>query len=324
MGVFFLPKMYDVIIIGAGIAGLTSAIFSSRQKLETLVISRDLGGQLLMTPEIQNFPGFMSISGFDLIVKIEEQARKYGAEILFDEVTGVDRKGDYFIVKTLYSSYEALSVILSFGKIPKDLNIPGERELKGKGVAYCVLCDAPLFRGKTTALVGWGEHGLDAVSLLKEYASKVYWIFPGEKPVSEEAKLSKVLSKGNVILVPQSTPSEIRGETKVESILIKNNKLNQIKELKVDGVFVEIGYVTKTDFVKNFVELNEKGEIMANEKGETSQSGVFAAGDVTNQPYKQAVISAASGAIASLSAYNYVMSLKGRAVSIRSDWKHIT
>ena len=318
-----MSKRYDVIIVGAGVAGLTSAVYSSRQKLETLVISRDLGGQLLMTPEIQNFPGFTSISGVDLIFKIEEQARKYGTEMLYDEVTGIEKKDDYFIVKTLSDNFEALSVILTFGKIPRELNVPGEQGLKGKGIAYCVLCDGPLFKNKITALVGWGEHGLDAVTLLKEYASQVYWIFPGEKPISEEDQLNKALSRGNVTLVPQSTPVMISGETKVESLLVKDGKSNQTKELKVDGVFVEVGYVTKTDFVKNFVALNDKGEVVVNERGETNQKGVFAAGDITNQPYKQAVISAACGAIASLSAYNYVMNVKGHAVSMRSDWRHL-
>ncbi|MEM3717994.1 FAD-dependent oxidoreductase, partial [Thermofilum sp.] len=203
-------KKYDVIIVGAGIAGLTAALYAARQKLSTLVISADLGGQLLLTNEIQNFPGFMSISGLELIRKVEEQAKTYGAEILFDEVTSIAEQENLFTVKTASGNeFQAEAVVLAFGKSPKEMGVPGEKELKGKGVSYCVICDAPLYRGKKVVLVGWGLHNYENIVRLRDYASKVYWVFPGEKPLEEEELLNEAMSKGNVELVPFSEPVEV-------------------------------------------------------------------------------------------------------------------
>ena len=317
-----MSEKYDVIIIGAGIAGLTAAIYSSRQKLSTLVIGKDLGGQLILTPEIQNYPGFTSISGYDLIRKIEIQAKTYGAKIVYDEVVKVWEEGKQFYVKTTTETYQSEALILAFGKTPRDMGIPGEKELKGRGVSYCTICDAALYRGKTTALIGWGSHAVESALLLSDYASKVYWIFPSKTPSRDEEMIEMVRSKGNVVFYPNSKPIEVKGKMKVESLVIEQNG-KQI-ELKVDGVFVEMGYVTKTDFVKDFVKLNEKGEIITNKKAETSREGVFAAGDVTESPFKQAVIAAGQGAVAALAAYEYIMKKRGKKVSILGDWKHIT
>jgi thioredoxin reductase (NADPH) len=181
-------KEYDVVIVGAGIAGLTAALYAARQKLSTLVVSADLGGQLLLTSEIQNFPGFLSIGGLELIRRVEEQARTYGAEILFDEVTGILERDGVFVVKTASGSeFQAEAVVLAFGKSPKEMGVPGEKEFKGRGVSYCVICDAPLYRGKKVVLVGWGLHNYENIIRLRDYASKVYWVFPGEKPLEEES-----------------------------------------------------------------------------------------------------------------------------------------
>ncbi|QOJ78574.1 FAD-dependent oxidoreductase [Infirmifilum lucidum] len=315
---------YDVVIVGAGIAGLTAALYAARQRLSTLVISADLGGQLLLTSEIQNFPGFMSISGLELIRKVEEQARAYGAHIIFDEVVGIEEKDGVFYVKTAVGNvFEAEAVILAFGKSPREMGVPGEREFKGRGVSYCVICDAPLYRGKTVALVGWGLHNYENVIRLRDYASKVYWVFPGEKPLEDEELLQEALSKGNVELVANSTPAEVRGSRKVEALVVKNKNTSELRTLQVDGVFVEMGYVTRTEFLKGFVELNENGEIIVDRECRTSRPGVFAAGDVAGMPHKQAVIAAGMGACAALSAYAYIMSKRGKKVASVSDWRHL-
>jgi thioredoxin reductase (NADPH) len=317
-------KKYDVIIVGAGIAGLTAALYAARQKLSTLVISADLGGQLLLTNEIQNFPGFMSISGLELIRKVEEQAKTYGAEILFDEVTSIAEQENFFTVKTASGNeFQAEAVVLAFGKSPKEMGVPGEKELKGKGVSYCVICDAPLYRGKKVVLVGWGLHNYENIVRLRDYASKVYWVFPGEKPLEEEELLQEAMSKGNVELVPYSEPVEVKGDKRVQALVVRNKKTGELKTLEVDGVFVEMGYVTKTDFLKGLVQLNEKGEVVVDKMCRTSKPGIFAAGDVSEMPHKQAVIAAGMGACAALSAYAYVMEKRGRKVGQVADWRHV-
>ncbi len=319
-----MTARYDVVIVGAGIAGLTAALYAARQGLNTLVVSSDLGGQLLLTNEIQNYPGFKSISGLDLIKRVEEQAKSYGAKIAFDTVTGVEERDGRFIVKTLMGGeIEAEALVLAFGKSPKELGVPGEEKLKGRGVSYCVICDAPLYRGRRVALVGWGYHNYENIMVLKKYASKIYWVFPGEKPLQDDSLLQEALKGGKVELVPRSQPAEVRGERKVEALVVRDKKTGEERVLEVDGVFVEIGYVTKTEFLKGFVELNDKGEIIVDQKCRTSRPGVFAAGDVTEMPYKQAVIAAGMGACAALSAYGYVMEKRGRRVAVVADWKHI-
>ena len=314
--------MYDIIVVGAGIAGLTAALYASRQGMKTLVVSKDLGGQLLSASEIQNYPGFASIRGADLVRRVEEQARSFGAEILFDEVVEVGKRGEKFYVKTTTGEYECLSLILAFGKTPRNLGVPGEDRLRGRGVSYCAICDGPLYRGRDVALVGWGKHGLEAALILKEFAGKLYWVFPGERPVSE-GELSAVLESENVVLMPRREVVEIKGEDRVRSLLVRRKDTGEVEEVEVDGVFIEAGYAIKTDFLRGFVELNERGEIVVDKECRTSTAGVFAAGDVTDVPYKQAVISAGQGAIAALSACNYVARLKGERREFRADWRHV-
>ncbi|RLF20195.1 MAG: thioredoxin reductase [Thermoprotei archaeon] len=316
--------MYDVLIIGAGIAGLSAALYSARLGLKTLLISRDLGGQAILAPEIQNYPGFSSISGMELIRKIEEQVRNYGISMLFDEVNEVKSDGRAFLVKTVTGKeYKSLALILAIGKAPRELKVPGESKFKGRGVSYCTICDAPLFKGKKVALVGIGEAGLHGALTLSEVVKECYWVFPGSTPgaISKE-RLNYLLSKGNVKLMPNSKVIEIKGDIKVKSIVIKDLKTGEVKELNVDGVFIEMGYEVKTEFLKGFIKLNEKGEIIVDKLCKTSREGVFAAGDVTDIPYKQAIISAAQGAIAALSAYNYIAKIKGLS-TITSDWRHV-
>ncbi|MEZ0346733.1 MAG: FAD-dependent oxidoreductase [Infirmifilum sp.] len=315
---------HDIVIVGAGIAGLTAALYAARQKLNTLVISADLGGQLLLTSEIQNYPGFISIGGLELIKKVEEQAKLYGAKIVFDEVVEIGEKEGNFALKTATGAiFEADAVVLAFGKSPKEMGVPGERELKGRGISYCVICDAPLYRGKTVALVGWGLHNYENIIRLRDYATKVYWVFPGEKPFDDEDLLREALSKGNVELVPETTPFEVKGSRKVEALIVKKKKTGELRELQVDGVFVEMGYVTKTEFLRGFVELNEKGEVIVDKECKTSREGVFAAGDVAEMPHKQAVIAAGMGACAALSAYAYIMGKRGKKITSVSDWRHL-
>ncbi len=313
---------YDAIVVGGGIAGLTAALYLARQNLKTLVVTMDVGGQLLLATEIQNYPGFKSIDGFSLSKKVEEQAKLSGAEFKYDEVTEIIREGDLFVVRTVTGGeYRADALVLAFGKKPRELGVPGEEKFKGKGVSYCATCDAPLFRDKRVVLAGVGPHGIEAASMLSDLVSELYWVFPGATPGGEEEIFRSVASRPNVRVLAKSKIVEIRGGSKVEEVLVETP--DGRVELKVDGVFVEMGYVPETGIVRGLVELNEKGEIVVDKLCRTSTEGAFAAGDVTDIPYKQAVISAGMGATAALSAYSYLMRKRGKELKALSDWKHV-
>ncbi|MFQ6135175.1 MAG: NAD(P)/FAD-dependent oxidoreductase [Nitrososphaerales archaeon] len=312
--------VYDVIIVGAAAAGLTAAIYTARQGMSTLVIGKDLGGQAILTNDIQNYPGYDGIDGFTLVSKFEEQAKSFNAEIIYAEVQKISDEDGRFTVKTPSKQFTSQTVILAFGKTPRDLGVPGEDRFKGRGLSYCATCDGPLYRGKTVAVVGSAEHAVDGAVMLSDIAEKVYLIFKRDRPVGDEDLLTNLEGKKNVVFVSNSNVSEIRGERVVESIKALNLKSGSEEEYKVDGVFVELGYVARTDFVKDFVNLNDRREVIVDKECRTSHKGVFAAGDVTDMPFKQIVISAGQGSIAALSAYNYLQKLKGRSV-IRGDWK---
>jgi thioredoxin reductase (NADPH) len=311
--------VYDIIIVGGGAAGLTAALYATRQGLKTLVVAKDIGGQLSLASQIENYPGIKAIAGLELAQSIKEQAEEFGAEFVYDEAIGISQLDNAFRISTKVSGdYDALAVILAFGKTPRSLGVPGEDRLVGRGVSYCAICDAPLFRGKKVAVVGWGEHAFKAVKVLRAYGNKVYIIHRGEAKLTDE-ELVRESESMNVVYMPNSVVLEIKGDTRVRSIVLKNAKTGEEGELEVDGVFVEMGYTAKTDWVKGFVQLNENGEIVTDKLGMTSRPGVFAAGDVTDILYKQAVIAAAQGAIAALSAYNYIQRLRGLPTK-KSDW----
>ncbi|MFN7106186.1 MAG: NAD(P)/FAD-dependent oxidoreductase [Pyrobaculum sp.] len=315
-----MEAQYDVIIVGAGIAGLSAALYTARQRLKTLVIGRDLGGQLNMTTLIENYPAVPKVSGPELAKRVERQARTFGAEIIFDEVKSVEKIGDIFVLKTEGGDeYRAIAVILAFGKTPKELGVPGEAKFKNRGVSYCTICDAPFFKGQDIALVSWGDLAREPVTILSSVANKFYWIYPSEKPIHDDEFLQQ--ASGRAVLIPNSEVVEIRGDTKVASILVRDRKSGELRELLASAVFIEVGYVTKSDFVKHLVELNERGEIKADWEGRTKTPGVFAAGDIVAYPYKQAVISAAMGVAAALSATAHVMKIKGKLVHALVDWR---
>ena len=314
-------NLFDVIIVGGASAGLTAAIYAARQNLKTLVITKDIGGQALLTDHIENYPGHDLIGGFELISKFEEQAKSFGANFVYDEVVSITRREDVcFVVKTSNSEHETSTLVLAFGKTPRDLGVPGEAKLKGKGVSYCAICDGPLFRGKVVSVAGSGDPAIDAAALLSDLAGKVYLVHTWQKPLGDEETLLNLKKKSNIEFVPFSHVVEVLGEKNVTGILVENTATKQQWEIPVDGLFVEAGYVAKTDFVRDLVRLNARNEIETDRNCATSHAGVFAAGDVTDVPFKQAIISAGQGAIAALSAYNYIQRLRGSS-TVRADWK---
>jgi thioredoxin reductase (NADPH) len=320
--------LYDVLIVGGASAGLTAAMYASRQGLKTLVITKDIGGQALLTNAIENYPPFEHIGGFELMQKFEQQARNFGAEFAYEEVLSItEHKEGGFIIKTNNKDieYVGYALILAFGKTPRDLNVKGEKELSGRGVSYCAVCDGPFFKNKKVAIVGAGDPALEAALYLKEIASQLYMIHKTDKPIGSEESIDLLQNKDNknrITFISSSIVKAINGNSKVESLTLYDSKTRSESKLDVDGIFVEMGYVAKTDIVKDLVKLNGNKEIIVDKYCGTSTKGIFAAGDVTDVPYKQAIISAGQGAIAALSAYNFLQRLKGRP-AIKADWKSV-
>ena len=297
-------KTYDVIIIGGGPAGITAAIYTARRLLKTLVITKEPGGQVVKTPDIENYPGFELISGPELAQKFMSQAKKFGAEIMYDEVILLDQKNNEFIISGQKEKYRSKSLILAFGKVPRKLNIPGETEFKGRGISYCSTCDANFFKGKNVAVNGGGNSAFDAALLLSKTAKEVYLIHRRDEFTAEEVLIEKVKKAKNVEIITSATIEKIEGDQTVKSITIRHQ--NKDKKIKVDGLFIEIGYIVEDGLIKNFVKMDEKNQIIVGKDYKTSRPGVFAAGDLTNSYYKQIVISAGEGAIAALSAAKYL------------------
>ncbi|HIQ29024.1 MAG TPA: FAD-dependent oxidoreductase [Candidatus Caldiarchaeum subterraneum] len=313
--------LYDVVIVGGGAAGLTAALYSARQGLKTLVVTMDIGGQAVLTPHIENYPGVGVVSGLELAERLREQAESFGAEFIYDKAVKIEDTGENLLLIHTRGSgvYEALAVILAFGKTPRPLGVPGEERLVGKGVSYCAVCDAPLFRGRRVIVVGAGDPAVEAALLLCRYGNAVSIVQRGSSVVANEQLIGECV-KNRVEVITSTVVKEIKGEAKVEAVVLQNIKTGEEQEVKVDGVFVEMGYAAQTDWVKDLVVLNNNGEIVTNKLAETSHPGIFAAGDVTDMPYKQFIISAGEGAVAALSAYNYIARLRGRP-AVKTDWK---
>jgi len=302
--------MYDVIIVGAGPAGLSAALYATRRALKTLVLTKNLGGQTAMTLNMENYPGVPEVAGVKLMEEFKSQAEKYGAEIKFDAVTGISKDGNGFkLTSESGDEYNSKAVLLAFGKTPRKLDVPGEQEFLNKGVVYCATCDAPLFGGKDVAVIGGGSSAVDAALLLAKIANKVYLIHRRDEFRAEDILVDRVKQESKIGLVLNSTVEAIKGDAFVGSIDIKEVKTNKTSSLDVQGVFVEIGYKVNTEMLKDLIDLNETGEVIVDEHNQTSLPGVFAAGDITTVPYKQTIISAGEGAKAALSIYNYINKL---------------
>ncbi len=313
--------MYDTIIIGGACAGLSAGLYTARRALKTLVLTKDIGGQVAITTVIENYPGTGDITGPELANKMKEQAVKAGVEIQFAEVTSVEKQNDgNFKVKTTNGEFDSATVILAFGLEQRKLGVPGEKELTGRGVAYCATCDGPLYRNKIVAVVGGGNSAFDAADYLAQLASKVYLLNRSENFRAEATLLEAVKNNSKIEILLNTEIQEVVGEKKVEKVKLINNKTQEKSELELNGVFIETGWQTKTEFLKDLVNLNEKGSVVVDNQGQTSTPGIFAAGDVTDTPFKQAVISAGEGAKAGLSAAKYLQTLRGGSGELTADF----
>lgn len=303
-----LELLYDVVIIGAGPAGLSAAIYAARKNMSTLVIAGDIGGQMGTTMEIANYPGFKMISGPDLVQSFYQHAEEHGIQMLIGErVTEIEVHARAKSIKLASGrDISSKTVIVATGAHKRQLGIPGEKQLAGKGVVYCSTCDGPLFRNKKIAIVGGGNSALEAAIEMNGTAEKVYLISK-EGWTGDQILQDKVSAAENVEVLKFHKPREIHGEHEVTGITIKDLNSEEEKTLDVGGVFVEIGLFPKTDFVLDLLETNERGEIRVDHNGQTGVRGIFAAGDVTESYNKQIVLSAADGARAALSAFHYIV-----------------
>ena len=307
---------YDVVVVGAGPAGLAAAIYTVRRAFKTLVISKDIGGQMALTENIENYPGYEKISGPDLAQKMKEQAEHFGADFIFNEVGKIEKTETGFIVTTIEGQVvSARAVILAFGLTPRSLEVPGEKELTGRGVAYCATCDGPLYKGKDVMVVGGGNAALDAAEYLSKIARQVYVLVRKDQFRGEQVLIDQVLHAPNIKVIFGGVSKEIKGQNKVESIVYLDAN-QQEQTLVLDGIFVEIGHLAKTTWLKSLLNLNEANEVLVSVDNETSLAGIFAAGDLTQITYKQVVISAGEGAKAALQACKY---LQGGKV-VGQDW----
>lgn len=300
--------MYDIIIIGSGPAGLSAAIYAQRACLDTIVIEKNgiSGGQVLNTWEVDNYPGFPGVTGFELSRQFREHANKLGARVVQDEVVQVELSGNVKKVVCEEETYEARCVILASGAHHRTLEVPREEELRGAGVSYCATCDGAFFRGRTVAVVGGGDAALEDAIFLARMCEKVYIVHRRDKLRGAKRLQERLQALENIEFVWNSETVAIEGNAQVEALRLRQTKTGEERRLDVDGVFIAVGIAPESELYAGQLELDEQGYIRADESGQTSVPGVFAAGDVRTKALRQILTAASDGANCVASAERYL------------------
>ncbi|MFA6410436.1 MAG: FAD-dependent oxidoreductase [Candidatus Buchananbacteria bacterium] len=307
--------VYDVIIIGAGPAGMSAGIYCCRKRLTTLILAKDIGGQTAKSWEVENYLGYSLISGADLANKFKEHLDNFKcteSKIGF-EIKKLTQSKELFTVQSLDGiTYQSKTVIIASGKKPRELGLVEEKKFWGRGITYCATCDAPLFKDKVVAVIGGGDAALDAAYQLAKIATKVYLLIKDEKIKENVDKvlLAKVSELEKVEILYQAIATKVFGEKFVSGLEYQNQKTKEIKNIDLQGIFVEIGSIPNVDFCRGLVKLNKKDELIIDEHNMTSAAGIFAAGDVTDVIEKQTIIAAGEGAKAAIAVANYLSRLK--------------
>jgi thioredoxin reductase len=297
--------MYEVVIIGAGIAGCTAAIYATRKKMDYLLIARDFGGQFLESGEILNYPGIVKTTGDKFLKMFEEQMKFNNIKPkLNEEVTKIEQIDKGFNVITDKDQYKTKTVIVGTGSRPKKLDVPGEKEFINKGVTYCSICDGPLFSGKDIAIIGGGNSALEGVDFTKDIARKIYLLNIEKELTAHAVLINKAKSYENVEIINEAETTELIGEEFISGLKYKKDK--NINTLDVQGIIIEIGRTPNTNFVKSFLELDERKHIVIDCQARTSKEGIFAAGDCASGREFQYAIAAGQGCIALLKAARYI------------------
>ncbi|MET1127718.1 MAG: thioredoxin-disulfide reductase [Thermoproteota archaeon] len=314
-----LPKVprgerYDLVIVGAGPAGLSAGIYAARFMLKTLIVSEDVGGQLNLTSAVDDYPGMGSVSASELVSRFRKHAEESGVQVVagvrVEDIARVE-EGLFKVVGSRRLEVYAPAVILAVGSRRRKLGVPGEDRLAGRGVSYCSICDAPLFRGrKAVVVVGGGDAALEGALMLSDYVEKVYLVHRRDSFRAKPVYVARVKSRANIEFVLNSVVEEILGDERVTGVVVRNRVTGETKTLSVDGVFVEIGLEPPTEWFRKLgLEVDEKGYVKVDEWMRTSVPGIFAAGDCTSMwhGFRQIVTASAMGAVAAYSAYNYLI-----------------
>ena len=299
--------MHDIIIVGAGTAGLSAAIYGLRAGKSVLVLEQaSYGGQIINTPEIENYPAIQKISGFEFATNLYNQAKNLGAEFAFEKVEGIEDKGQFKEVKTKDKSYEGKTVILATGAKNRSLGVEKEEELVGKGISYCATCDGMFYRGKVVAVNGGGNTAVEDATFLSDYVQKVYVIHRRDEFRADKAEVDRLVAKPNVELVLNSTVKRLESDASGLTGVVVANKDGEERTLKVDGLFVAIGQAPDNQAFSELVELDGKGYISAGESTLTKTPGIFTAGDCRTKAIRQLATAASDGAVAGLAAVSYI------------------
>jgi thioredoxin reductase (NADPH) len=301
-------KIFEVIIIGGGPAGLTAGLYTSRSRLNTLLIEIGLlGGQMTTTEVIENYPGFpQGINGDELSRLMEEQAKRFGMEVVSEEVVEIQLEGERKLVKTDESTYLCQALIICTGNEYRKLGIPGEDEFTGKGVSYCATCDGAFFRDSQIVVVGGGDSALTEALFLTKFAKELTIIHRRDALRGTKIYQERIFANPKIKLLWNSVIQEIKGDSIVQSILVKNVKTGEITELKTEGVFLFVGLSPRTQFLRSLINLDEAGYIITDENGETSVKGIFAAGDCRKKMLRQVATAVGDGAMAAFAAEKYL------------------
>ncbi|MBR3755983.1 MAG: FAD-dependent oxidoreductase [Firmicutes bacterium] len=299
--------MYDIIIIGAGPAGLAAAVYGQRAEKKTLLIDeKGYGGQIINTPEVENYPAIQKISGFEFANNLYQQASNLGAELTFEKAIGIENKGDVKIVKTEGGAYETKTVIIATGAKNRPLGLDREEEMIGRGVAYCATCDGAFYRGKTVAVIGGGNTALEDAEVLSSLADKVYLIHRRDAFRGEEANVKRIHDKENIEILLNKIPTALLGEEKISGLEIEDKLTEEKTTLILDGVFVAIGQMPDNEAFAQQVHLDEKGYVTAGEDCLTKTGGIFVAGDCRTKKVRQLATAVSDGAVAALAAVEYI------------------
>ena len=308
--------MYDLIIVGASAAGCAASIYAARRNLNFKIISKDIGGEVLISGDIENYLGFSRINGIELVVKFKKHLKFYGIEVEEKEVKKITMNneqrimGNVFTVITKDNEYQAKSIILATGAHPRKLDVKGEQEFYGKGITYCTVCDGPLFKDKVTATIGGRNSGLESALMMEGIAKKVYLLEFGDKLKGDDILIEKAKKSNKIEIITNAKTMEIKGDIMVNSLKYADTKTGESREILVQGVMIHIGLIPNSDIAPNDVLKNEFNEVLVDCNAKTNINGFFAAGDITAIPYKQIGIAGGQGVISALSVVEYLNKLK--------------